>query len=320
MKEQRFARYAWVVLAFTVGVILWGAYVRATGSGAGCGAHWPSCQGQIVPRAAQTETLIEYSHRLTSALSGLLVLVMLIWALRLYPKGHIVRTGAWLSLAFMITEGAVGAGLVLFELVADNQSVARAAATATHFTNTLFLVSALTLTAWWASGGQRLRWRNQGQRGWLIGVGMLGLLILGVSGAITALGDTLFPSGSLAEGIQQDFAPTAHFLVQLRVWHPVTAVAFGVYLWVMATAVAKQYSANSHQSSVHQFAKWLKGLVLVQLSAGVVNLLLLAPVWMQIVHLLLADLVLIVFVLLAAAVLAQEAERTEMSLPSFVGD
>jgi heme A synthase len=91
MKEQRFATYSWSVLAFTVGVILWGAYVRATGSGAGCGAHWPSCQGQIVPRAAQTETLIEYSHRLTSALSGLLVLILLIWALRLYPKGHIVR-------------------------------------------------------------------------------------------------------------------------------------------------------------------------------------------------------------------------------------
>ena len=297
---NRFAKYSWIVLAYTVAVILWGAYVRATGAGAGCGAHWPLCNGQIVPRTAQVEELIEYSHRISSGLSGLLVLVLLIGALRLYPKGHIVCQGAWLSIFFMLTEGAVGAGLVLFELVAHNASEARAAATAVHFTNTLFLLTALTLTAWWASGGKQLHWQNQDQRSWLLIIGMLGLLILGVSGAITALGDTLFPAASLREGIQQDFETTAHFLIQLRIWHPVFAVAVAVYLWVIS-----HYLAGENGQLAKPFTTNLKVLVAIQLAAGMVNVLLLAPVWMQIIHLLLADLVLIQFVLLAAVILAQ---------------
>jgi heme A synthase len=306
MKEKRFARYTWIVLIYTLAVILWGAYVRATGSGAGCGAHWPLCNGQVIPRTEQVETIIEFTHRLSSGLAGLLVLIMLVWAIRLYPQGHAVRQGAWLSLFFMVTEGLVGASLVLFEWVADNASVARAVATAVHFTNTLFLVSALTLTAWWATGGPKLDWRNQGQRGWLLGSGLLGLVLLGISGAITALGDTLFPAASLSEGIRQDFTTTAHFLVQLRVWHPILAVATAIYLWLLS----HHLSAGS-QGPVRRFANSLKGLLALQLLAGVVNVLLLAPVWMQLVHLLLADLVLILFVLLAATIMTQPENVAE---------
>ena len=308
MKQKHFGRYTWLVLAYTVAVILWGAYVRASGSGAGCGAHWPLCNGQVVPRPEQIETIIEFSHRVSSGLSGLLVLVMLIEALRLYPKGHVVRQGAWLSLFFMVAEGLVGASLVLFEWVADNASVARAVATAVHFTNTLFLLTALTLTAWWANGGQRLHWRTQNQRGWLVGIGMVGLIILGVSGAITALGDTLFPATSLRQGIQQDFEATAHFLVQLRVWHPVLAVATGVYLWV-----ASHTLSSGRQGNESRFAHNLKALVIVQLAAGVVNVLLLAPIWMQLVHLLLADLVLIQFVLWSAVLMAEPEKMAQTS-------
>ena len=305
---NRFAKYSWLVLAYTVAVILWGAYVRATGSGAGCGAHWPLCNGQIVPLAPQIETIIEFAHRLTSGLSGLLVLAMLIWAVRLYPKGHMVRQGAWLSMFFMLTEGLVGASLVLFEWVAHNASLARAVATAVHFTNTLFLVTALTLTAWWANGGPKLYWRTQKQPAWLLTIGLSGLVILGVSGAITALGDTLFPAATLTEGIQQDFEATAHFLVQLRVWHPVLAVAIGVYLWLIS-----HYLSASSYGIVKQLARYLKILVAVQLLAGVVNILLLAPVWMQLIHLLLADLVLIVFILFAAARLGESESTAEIS-------
>lgn len=306
MKEKRFARYTWIVLIYTLAVILWGAYVRATGSGAGCGAYWPLCNGQVIPRTEQVETLIEFTHRLSSGLAGLLVLIMLVWAMRLYPQGHVVRQGAWLSLFFMVTEGLVGASLVLFEWVADNASVARAVATAVHFTNTLFLVSALTLTTWWATGGPQLHWRNQGQRGWLLGFGLLGLVLLGISGAITALGDTLFPAASLSEGIRQDFEATAHFLLQLRVWHPVLAIATAIYLWLLS----HHLSAGSH-GPVRRFANSLKSLLALQLLAGVVNVLLLAPVWMQLVHLLLADLVLILFVLFAATIMAQPENIAE---------
>ena len=306
MKQKNFTTYAWTVLIYTLGVILWGAYVRATGSGAGCGSHWPLCDGAIIPRAEQIETVIEYTHRLTSALSGLLVLIMFIWALRLFPKGHMARHGSGWSLFFMITEGAVGAGLVLFELVAYNTSATRAIMAAVHLVNTFLLVAYLTLTIWWASGGQRLQWRGQGNVSWLLGIGFIAMLVLGASGAVTALGDTLFPSETLAEGLQQDFSATAHFLVRLRVWHPLIAVATGVYL-IFASSVI---NGARHDKQTARYTRLLKILFLVQLGAGTINVLLLAPVWMQLVHLLLADLVWIVMVFLAAAVLAQPATAT----------
>ena len=199
--HNNFTRYAWFVLAFLILVVLWGAFVRATGSGAGCGSHWPLCNGVVVPREPQIETLIELTHRLTSAFSGILVLGMLFWAFRLFPKGHIVRKAAVYSTVFIITEGLVGAGLVLFEWVADNESVARAISMAVHLVNTFLLLAAVTLTAWWAGAGSdfRLQLRGHGRAGRLIGIAVFLLLILGVSGAITALGDTLFPKGELRE-------------------------------------------------------------------------------------------------------------------------
>ena len=148
---------------------------------------------------------------------SVLVLVLVVWAFRSHPKGHPVRLGATLSMIFIITEALVGAGLVLFGWTADDQSVGRVISISVHLVNTFLLLAALTLTAWWASGGERIVLRGQGISVWLFAIGFLGVLILGVSGAITALGDTLFPAGSLSEGIAQDFAPTAHFLVRLRV-------------------------------------------------------------------------------------------------------
>ena len=151
------SQFAWGVLAYNLAVILWGAYVRASGSGAGCGAHWPLCNGEVIPRAPSVATLIEYSHRLTSGLALLGVVALLVWTWRACAAGHPARRGAVLSLLFIITEAAVGAGLVLFELVADNATMARAMFMAAHLVNTFLLVAALTLTAWWLSGGGPLR-------------------------------------------------------------------------------------------------------------------------------------------------------------------
>jgi heme A synthase len=307
MKQDRFRNYAWVILAYTVVVILWGAYVRATGSGAGCGSHWPLCDGRVIPRAEQVETIIEFTHRLTSGFLGLLVVAMFIWAFRAYPRGHIVRRGAALSLVFVITEGLIGAGLVLFELVAYNDSIARTVWIAAHLINTFLLLAFLTLTAWWASGSRVLQLRNQGAAGWLLGIGFLGMLILGASGAITALGDTLFPAGSLAEGIRQDFSPTAHFLIRLRLWHPVLGIALGLYLiWASTLVSAMRPSPNTIL-----FSRALKVLFVIQLVAGALNVYLLAPIWMQLLHLLLADVVWIMLVLLAATALAEEVPAAE---------
>lgn len=305
--QRRFARFAWGVLVLNLLVILGGAFVRATGSGAGCGSAWPLCNGQVIPRAEYTETLIEFSHRLTSGLALVLVLGLFVWARRAFEAGHRVRLGASLSLFFIVLEALIGAGLVLLELVAFNPSVERAAWVAVHLANTFLLVGALTLTAWWASGGQRLQVRGQGVLGWLVGIGCVSLLVVGASGAITALGDTLFPAESLRQGLQDDFSPTAHFLIRLRIWHPVLAVITGVYTVAAGSAIQRL-----RPSMLTKRLFWALAVLFgIQLGIGLLNVALLAPVWMQLVHLLLADLVWIAFVLLGAAALAQPVLQRE---------
>jgi heme A synthase len=301
MNLKRYAIYAWFVLIFNLGVVLWGAYVRATGSGAGCGSHWPLCNGEIIPRAQEIATIIEFSHRLSSGAAFLLVVGLFIFSFRSYPKGHQVRLGASLSLLFIVTEALVGAGLVLFEWVADDASLGRAISMAIHLVNTFLLLASITLTAWWASGGEMVEFRNQRGALLAIGFGILGVIVLGITGAITALGDTLFPASSLLEGVSQDLDPTAHFLIRLRVWHPLIAITTGLYI----IFVAGVFTYLLEKRYTKQFASSLIAIFIVQLGAGIINLLLLAPVWMQIIHLLLADLVWINFVLFSAAVFAK---------------
>ena len=294
----RFAVYAWATLAYNVGVVIWGAYVRASGSGAGCGSHWPLCNGEMIPRDPGIKTLIELSHRLTSGVALLLVVGLTVWAFRSYPKKHWVRWGAAVSLFFILTEALIGAGLVLFELVADNASIARALSLAVHLVNTFLLLAALTYTAWGASGGGPARWRGRGMIGWAFGLALLGSLVLGMSGAVAALGDTLFPARSLAEGLRQDLSSTAHVLIRLRLLHPAIAIMVGACI-VLAASLASSLRA----SGVKPLSRALIALLLIQLGAGALNVYLLAPIWMQLLHLFLADLLWITLVLAALAAL-----------------
>jgi len=299
----RFAKYTWGVLAANLGVVLWGAYVRASGSGAGCGSHWPLCTGEVIPQSPALATLIELTHRVTSGVALLLVVGLFVWSRRVVPRGSPVRVGATLSLVFMLGEALLGAGLVLFELVAHNDSLTRAFSLAAHLLNTFLLLGSLALTGWWASGGSPLQFEGRSTRLWLLGIGVVGTLLVGMTGAITALGDTLFPAGSLLEGLRQDASGTAHLLVRLRVLHPVLAIGTGLYLLALAASVA----ARRQAPIVSGLARGLGTLVVAQWVAGLTNVALLAPVWLQLTHLLLADLVWIVLVLLGAAVLAQPA-------------
>lgn len=306
MSLNRFAKYAWFVLGLNILVVMWGAYVRATGSGAGCGQHWPLCNGELVPLNPQVTTLVEFSHRISSGLALLSVAVLVVWAFRAYPKGSPARLGAMLSGIFIVTEALVGAGLVLFKLVAHDESAARAVSIAVHLINTFLLLGALTLTAWCGSGGGRLDLRrNKGLTTGII-LGLFGMMWIGASGAIVALGDTLFPPDSLAAGLSQDLDPTAHFLVRLRLIHPILAILIGLGLIALAYYAEKQ----SPGLWVRRAANAVKLLVLAQWVGGLVNVALLAPVWMQLVHLLLADLTWVALVLLGAAALAvpQRAE------------
>ncbi|NTU81899.1 MAG: heme A synthase [Chloroflexales bacterium] len=312
--QRGFVRFAWGVLIYNLAVIVWGAFVRATGSGAGCGQHWPLCNGQVMPRAEQVETLIEFAHRLTSGLAGLLVIGMVVWAVRAYPKGHLARRGAWLSLVMIIIEGLLGAGLVLLQLVADNSSVARAVAMSIHLVNTLLLIGIITLTAWWGQGGGALRLRGQGLVGVLLWTAIVAVALLGVSGAITALGDTLFPAASLQHGIKQDLDPYSHFLIRLRIYHPILAVVTGVYLIIVGQVVARQRPSEATKVA----SALLILLFVAQLAVGVINIALLVPVTVQLIHLLMADLVWVALVLLAASAFSQPLREPVRSpaLPS----
>src|SRR5574340_466651 len=200
---RAFARYAWGVLAYNVTVVLWGAYVRATGSGAGCGGHWPLCNGEIVPRAPGVQTLIEYSHRVSSGVALLLVAGLMIWALRLFPKGHKARRAAIFSAVFLGVEAALGAGLVLFHFTGQNISLTRAFYLAAHLANTQLLLAALTATAWFATR----RWTRGGAPASLL-IALPIVILLSATGAIAALGDTLFPSTSLQQGLRLDVTGT----------------------------------------------------------------------------------------------------------------
>ena len=314
MQTNRFPTFAWSLLGYNILVILWGAFVRATGSGAGCGSHWPLCNGEILPRSAPLETLIEFSHRLTSGLALIGVIVLLVWALRAYPPGSLVRRGAQLSLFFMVTEALIGAGLVLLQYVATNVSVARAFWMAGHLTNTFFLLGALTLTAWWASRAdqRRLQFRGHGLSGTALAAAIVATLLLGVSGAITALGDTLV----LTAGISPADSPIVATLVELRIFHPLIAFAVGGVLLVAARVVTQRQPGPL----TRRLALGIVALYGVQLACGTLNVLLRAPVWMQLLHLLLTDLIWINLVVLTAVSLAQPvAERetaTGLPLPS----
>lgn len=300
MSLDRYARYAWGVLVANLAVIAWGAYVRASSSGAGCGRHWPLCDGEVIPTAPDLAKLVEFTHRATSGVAFLLVVVLFVWARRAFAPGSPVRRAAAWSLGFMVLEALLGAGLVKFELVAQDKSLFRACSLALHLVNTFILLLWLTLTAWWASGGAAVSVRRAGRGvAGAVGVGLLLTVLVGVSGAVTALGDTLFPAASLAEGLRQDVAPTSHLLLRLRIWHPALAVVTGVFL----LGLAGWASYVRGPGTTGTLARVLGSLVVLQWVVGVTNLMLLAPIGLQLTHLLVADLVWIALVLLGASLL-----------------
>jgi heme A synthase len=306
-----FARFAWGLLAYDVAVAAWGAYVRATGSGAGCGRHWPLCNGEVVPRAPRVETLVELSHRVSSGAALVATLVLFGWALRAYPARHVVRRAAAASAAFMVAEALIGAALVLFALVAHDASATRVLSVSLHLVNTFLLLGATALTAWWASGGAPVRLRGQGVVAWAALAPLVAVLAVGTTGALTALGDTLFPSANLASGLVQDLDSSAPWLVRLRAFHPVLASATALLVILVAPFVRARRPGRA--SAV--LSRAAVALVVVQVGAGLLDVVSLAPVWLQLAHLVLADGVWIALVLAGAAALSAEAGLPSRPLP-----
>ncbi len=298
-----FAGFAWGVLAYNVGVVLWGAYVRATSSGAGCGGHWPLCNGDVVPRAASAATIIEYTHRLSSGVAFFSVLALYLAARRIFARREGARTAAGWSLILMVVEALLGAGLVIFGFTNRDASAGRAVSIALHLVNTQALLWALAMTAWLARRPAARLWPARAPGILFAGAGLV--LAVSVTGAIAALGDTLFPAVSVRAGIQQDLAATAHFLLRLRTIHPPLAVLTAFLLLVAASSAAKAAPVPE----VKRGAAALAAFTLLQIFAGAVNIALLAPVWMQLVHLLVADLVWIVLVILTASASVAATQR-----------
>ena len=299
-------RFAWGVLVYFIAVILWGGLVRATGSGAGCGDHWPLCNGTVMQQSARVDTIIELTHRITSGISFFLVVALLVWTVAGTARGHLARGAAVTTVVFTIIEGALGAFLVELGLTAQSRSPLRAPYLALHLTNTLLLVAALTLTAHLLSrrtGYLSGRVRVVAPFGAIAPV--LVLLIVGVTGSLAALGDTLFPASSLGAASAQDFSSASGWLVRWRWTHPIVAVLAGVFLiWLLVRAA---------QHRTHWDNRGLSALVLIllvfQYVLGILDVAFLAPVWLQIAHLLGAEVLWAALVVLAARIALEPKYR-----------
>ncbi len=303
-------RYAWGVLAYNLLVIAWGAFVRASGSGAGCGAHWPLCNGKGIPELTNNATIIEATHRFTSGIAMVLVGALMVQTLRALPRGHRARRASIASTVFVLGEAIIGAALVLFKLVAHDDSLKRGLSMILHLGNTFLLLGALTLTAWTltvnneSSSGSSSREGTpaSGSVRFVVAASLAAVLFLGSSGAIAALGDTLFPPLSLRDGLAQDLSPLAHIFVRLRVLHPFIALGAGAIIFATASIVR----VSRPTPRVRLWSRLLTLSFALQFAIGLLNVTLLAPIPMQVVHLLMADATWIALVLMGwEAVYAQ---------------
>ena len=297
------ARFAWATLGCNVAVVLWGAFVRATGSGAGCGNKWPICNGDVLGASARTQTIIEFTHRVSSAVALLMVAGLVFWCWRVTSKGDWARYAAVLAAAFLANEALLGGALVLLGHVAQDQSAGRIVFLCLHFGNTLLLLAMLTLTAAWLRGGS-FKFRARSSEIGAVAVGLLATMLIGITGAVAALGDTLFPATSLRSSLLQDFSAGTPALLRFRVLHPaVAAVAAGYIFWLI-------FRSSTRRGRFSPPAVALIVALFAQIGLGVMNVILLAPVWVQIVHLLLGDVFWILLVLASVDLLLEPATRT----------
>lgn len=289
--SRALAPYAWCVVGYNILVILWGAVVRATGSGAGCGDNWPLCNGDFVPHHPKLATMIEFAHRQSTTVATVLIVGLVVWTFYATKRGARVRRAAIASLVFLVTEALLGAVLVLGGYVKDNISNARVVMQSVHFTNTLLLLASLTLTAWWLGDRRRAASAQHGKAAGLAWLAIAATIVMGATGSLAALADTLFPATSLRAAFAADFTASSPLLIRMRWIHP-AAVVVGAccVLWL---AVRTQ----------SRLGRIVAGLLALQFVLGIADILLLTPTWMQVVHLLGADLYWVALVCLAAEIL-----------------
>jgi heme A synthase len=297
--RERFGRFGWWLLGYTLLVILFGAVVRITGSGAGCGQHWPSCNGELLHLPRTLKTGIEYAHRATSGLSVIAIIGLLTFAFRLYPRGHAVRRASTLAFAMIVVEALIGAALVRWQLVENDASLGRALVLPLHLLSTALLTAALAWCAYHARGGLLApRVLPAGARALLVLAG-LGVLVVSATGAITALGDTVYPvhATGLAARLQEDQGASAHLLQRMRGVHPFLAIAVAAFVAYVALVLPGYRTSPD----VKRTSLTLAACVTLQVCVGALNVCWSAPGYLQVTHLLLANFTWISLILLAAA-------------------
>jgi heme A synthase len=311
-----FAPVARAVTVATVLVVLLGAVVRITGSGAGCGQHWPTCNGEVAHLPKRLETWIELSHRTTSGLDFIGVLVLAVLAFQLRPT-HPARLAAFTALGLMVVEIAIGARLVLLNLVGSNMSFDRVVVMPAHLVTTSLLVGSLSAASYFSSEGRLERERSRSAVAaqqlrhalyWVLTAGSF-LLVVSMTGAITALGDTVYPvqgQGAL-EHLHNDQAVGAHLLGKLRVVHPLLALLGVAGVWIAASRAREATPAGPVQRLGS--ALYVGGAL--ALVIGVSNIWLGAPGYVQVVHLFMACLLWLGVVVLAAMLWDLQARKNE---------
>ncbi len=302
-------RYAWGVVGYNVLVIVWGAMVRATGSGAGCGNHWPLCNGQVIPMSPGWHTVIEFTHRAMVSGATFALLGLLLWTFRATRQGGTARVWAVVSGVLLLNEALLGALLVKLGYVTGNQSVGRMVMLSVHLSNTLLLLAALTMTALLLRTGHvrgsvvGARSRRRAVGVVQVGIGLVATLAVGVSGSLAALGDTLYPSANLRAAVAADLAAGSPWLIRVRWVHPGSALVAAVFVgWMLRRAWGRS-------DWTARLARLVAGLLVAQFVLGVADVLLLAPVWMQLLHLLGADLYWVALVGLSAGVVMPGGEE-----------
>ena len=295
-KFSAYTRFSLITLLYNFLVILWGVFLRASKSGDGCGQHWLTCHGEVIPAAPAFKTVIEFSHRISTAIAGLLVLVMLIWARRKFKFSDLPLRFATLSFVFIIFEVLIGAALVLTGNTADTWTPTRPFWMAGHLIITFGLLAVLTLNVWSVDKGALGRPKSKILLFSMVAL-TSGILLTGVSGSVAALSNMLHKSASLTEGLMQDFSSESPIIVRLRIFHPIISTVVAAGLVFFAGWVRRTFST---ERSLLRLGVWLEIVVVIQIACGVATIFLGAPIVMQLIHLFLADLVWILFVLIAA--------------------
>ena len=263
--------------------ILAGAFVRATGSGDGCGSTWPTCKGKIIPQLSDTSEVIEFSHR---SVSGILLIVTLIIFIksRNMSKGSIVRTTVNFLTFFVLFEAAIGAVIVLYEWVGLNSSLPRIIAVPIHLVNTFGLLACYAILYKVLLNNFKNIKQLWDRR--FVFIAFL-FLLSGATGSITALADVLFPSASFYEGLMEDFDRTSELLTRLRILHPMVATGLSVALIIESRKIQKDYKID---------VKFFQILVFIAVILGVLNVLSNIVLLLSIFHLAIADLLWITYI------------------------